>query len=438
MTSVWPALVAVALLAAVEAREARTTVAAVASTGRGTAVRAALLPGLALVASAGGALGVLAVLPGGWAVRAGGIVVLVAGLQWLVWAARRELGTVPPRDEPSVYDAVRGEGAAVGAALLRAGMETLVLATAVVALAGARPLWLPPLALLLVTAAITPGLTGRRPGSILGGRPFETVLAGHRAATGVPGLRPGAGRAGQSSEAGSAGDRTGAGVPGRRPVADRVRDGSGGSAECRPAPGAFGERPVTGRGSGSEGGPVGWGPANGLAGLGPETVPPTRRTDVGPAPRRPLTVLPERPVKAAIAVLLTAQGAAAVTSDAVGVPLATLLGVTVLLALTAYGRLIHARVPRRDLPHARVPRPRHPRPPVDPQACPSPSRVLRDFVLGDDLAVWWAAAVLVLAPHLSSTGLAPIPAALLLTALLAALLGRTARRPRTDPSGGDR
>lgn len=328
MTSLWPALVAVGLLAAVEAREARTTVAAVASLGRGTAARAAVLPGLALVALGGGAVIVLAVLPRAAAVMAGGVVVLVAGLQWLMWAARRELGTVPLRDEPTLYDALRREGPAwVGGALLRAGAETLVLATATTALAGGRPLWLPPLALLLVNVAIAPALTGRRPGTGLALRPPTTRLVRHRQGTG-PAAPP------------------------------------------------------------SETGPATW--------------------------------FPERPAKAAIAVLLTAQGTTAVTSGAVGVPLAALLCAAGLLALTMYGRRPHA--PGRTAP-----------------AAPASRRsALRDFVLGDDLAVWWATAALFLAAHLPPAGFDRGPAALLLTALLAALLGRTARRPRTDPSGGDR
>ncbi|KPI16970.1 hypothetical protein OK074_1763 [Actinobacteria bacterium OK074] len=314
MIPAWPALAAVGLLCAVEAREARTTVAAVASLGRGPAVRAAVLPALALVTLTGAAVTVLVLLPRRWAEPSGGVVVLVAGLQWLLWAARRELGAVPSRDEVTVFDEVASRPAAVrtamAGALLRAGGETLVVATAVAA-AGVPRLWLPPLVLLVVAAAVVPGFEGRHPAAVA------------------------------------------CGITGRR------------------------------------------------------------------AP----TVLPERKVKAAVAVLLTATGAVAVTSGAVGVPLALLLPGAGLFALTKL------RARREAVP----PAPGH-------RARVSPARALRDFVLGDDLAVWWAAAALVVAVRLPWAAFHRGPAAaLLLTALLAALIGGTARRrPRTESPGGDR
>lgn len=329
-----PGLAAVGLLIAVEARQARTQVAAVASLGRGTAARAAALLVLALAALAGGAAAALVVLPRDWAEAVGAVVVLVAGLQWLVWAARRERGAVPVRDETAVFHQVRrrtalggtvvggavfghgtvpdgdttaGGDASVGAmsvrapvagALLRAGAEVLVVATGVAAAAVPRP-WLPPLALLLVVAAVAPGLLGRRP----------------------------------------------------------------------------------------------------VAGL------------------------PERPAKAAIAVLLTAAGATAVTAGAVGVTTALLLPAAGLLVLAGYrcaGGTFDIRPSGRQAPPAPAP------------GAPVPHlRTLRDFILGDDLAVWWAAATLVLATRLPWPAFQQGPAAaLLLTVLLAAVIGGTARRTR--------
>jgi hypothetical protein len=309
-----PALAAVGLLCAVEAREARTTVAAVASLGRGPAVRAAVLPALVLVALAGAAVAVLVVLPRRWTEPAGAFVVLVAGLQWLLWAARRELGAVPLRDEAAVFDQVAcrpaAARAALAGALLRAGGETLVVATAVAA-AGVHRLWLPPLVLLVVALVVARGLAGRHPGAI----------------------------------------------------------------------------------------------ASGLTG------------------RRAPTVLPERPAKAAVAVLLTAAGAVAVTSGAVGVLPALPLSAAGLLVLT------RLRARRGTVPSAPG------------RAAPASAvRALRDFVLGDDLAVWWAATALVLAARLPWAAFHRGPAAaLLLTVLLAALIGGTARRrPRTESPGGDR
>ncbi|MEY9994454.1 hypothetical protein ABIE67_006486 [Streptomyces sp. V4I8] len=322
-----PGLAAVGLLIAVEAREARTQVAAVASLGRGTATHAAAVPVLSLAALAGGAAAVLVVLPRDWAEAVGAVGVLVAGLQWLVWAARRERGAVPVRDETAVFHQVRrrtavggtvvggafvGHGTATGAdttvggdaskgamsvratmagALLRAGAEVLVVATAVAAAAVPRP-WLPPLALLLVVAVVAPGLIGRRP----------------------------------------------------------------------------------------------------VAGL------------------------PERPAKAAIAVLLTAAGATAVTAGAVDVMTALLLPAAGLLVLAGY------RCAARGREAPAVPAPGAPVPHL---------RTLRDFVLGDDLAVWWAAAALVLATRLPWPAFRQGPAAvLLLTVLLGAVIGGTARRTR--------
>ncbi|MEU6357208.1 hypothetical protein ABZ896_49255 [Streptomyces sp. NPDC047072] len=172
MTTPWPGLVAVALLGAVEAREARTTLAAVASVDRAGMVRAAVLPMVTVLVLAAVGTGVLVVLPHVWS----GPVVLVAGLQWLTWAARRETGEVPLRDEAALYDAVRGRGV-VGGAVLRAGAETVVVATGVAALAGGRLWWVPALALLLVSGALAPALRGRRPTPRLPERPAKALIA---------------------------------------------------------------------------------------------------------------------------------------------------------------------------------------------------------------------------------------------------------------------
>ncbi|WP_405948823.1 hypothetical protein OG588_22190 [Streptomyces prunicolor] len=329
-------LAAVGMLVAVEGREARTRVAAVAaSRGRGAVLRAAVLPGLGLVALAGGATGVV-VLPRGWAQLVGPVVLLTAGLQWLVWAARRESGVVAGRDEGVVFEGVRlrmgAGGGGVGqtspthptsptlptslahtpvrtslrtpapasartetaGALLRAGAEVLVVTTAVAAAAVPRA-WLPASALLFVVAVI--------------------------------------------------------------------------------APGAIRHRPAGG--------------------------------------------LPERPAKAAVAVLLTAAGATAVTAGAVGVLPALLLPMAGLFVLA---------LTRRKAPPAPVP---------DGDAPATRLRALRQFVLGDDLAVWCAVAVLVVAVRLPVAAFHRAfhrgPAAeLLLTVLLLAVLSGTARRARTS------
>ncbi|MFG2782989.1 hypothetical protein ACGFY7_34790 [Streptomyces prunicolor] len=324
-------LAAVGMLVAVEGREARTRVAAVAaSRGRGAVLRAAVLPGLGLVALAVAAAGVLVVLPRGWAQLVGAVVLSAAGLQWLVWAARRESGVVAGRDEGVVFEGVRLRmgtgGGGVGhtspthptslahtpvrtslrtpahapartetaGALLRAGAEVLVVTTAFAAAAVPRA-WLPASALLFVVAVIAPGVIRHRP--------------------------------------------------------------AGG--------------------------------------------------------------LPERPAKAAVAVLLTASGATAVTAGAVGVLPALLLPTAGLFVLALARRNVFpAPVPDGDAPATRL-------------------RALREFVLGDDLAVWCAVAVLVVAVRLPIAAFHRAfhrgPAAeLLLTVLLLAVLSGTARRARTS------
>ncbi|MEV1023000.1 hypothetical protein [Streptomyces sp. NPDC050264] len=396
-TAAAPGLAAVGLLIVVEAREARTQVAAVASLGRGTATRAAVLPVLALAAPAGGAAAVLVVLPRGWAEAVGAVVVLVAGLQWLVWAARRELGAVSMRDETVVFHQVRrrtamngmvvggaftGHGTAAGVdptvggdasrgaksvratvagALLRAGAEVLVVATGVAAAAVPSP-WLPPLALLLVIAVVAPGL-----GACVTSPAGRTSSGTHSPRGETPG---------RVAETPTWLRHEGAPAPCDRTHRTTCADPTGYVTQTLPG----------------------------------------RRTVTGPH---------ERPAKAAIAVLLTAAGATAVTAGAVGVMTALLLPAAGLLVLAGYRCTARGRdAPPSPAPSAPVPH----------------LRTLRDFVLGDDLAVWWAAAALVLATRLPWPAFRQGPAAvLLLTVLLAAVIGGAARRTRVPTTtGGDR
>ncbi|WP_405888981.1 hypothetical protein OG762_39185 [Streptomyces sp. NBC_01136] len=174
-------LCAAVVLCAVESQEARTVLAAAASVRRADAAIAAAGTAALLVAAAVGLA--VAGSPGSWAETVGGGIVLAAGLQWLMWAVRRETGEVPLRDEAAVFRRTSAALASAGAvrgpaarALARAGCEALVVACGL-GLAMERPAWWPASALAAVLVATAPALAGRGPRAVLPERAAKAAVA---------------------------------------------------------------------------------------------------------------------------------------------------------------------------------------------------------------------------------------------------------------------